>query len=59
MQKSGAAWWPADRVEVEKTLAMLVHGLGESRFRQLMEQGRDTNLERAVAYVSNMPVNQA
>jgi tetratricopeptide (TPR) repeat protein len=53
MQSSGAAWWPADRMEIEKTLEMLRAGLGEERFQELMELGKHMSLEQAVAYATN------
>ena len=49
---SGAAWWPADRVEVERTRQQLWAALGEAEFGRLWEQGRGMSLERAIGYAT-------
>jgi len=48
---SGAAWWPADRVEVERTRRHLREALGDDEFARLWEQGAGMGLERAVELV--------
>ena len=49
---SGAAWWPADRVEVERTRQQLRATLGEAEFGRLWAQGRGMSLERAIGYAT-------
>jgi len=51
--ESGAAWWPADRVEVEKTRAMLLSALEEHEFKAAWAAGEAMTLEQAIAFVSN------
>lgn len=53
MGASGAAWWPADRVEVEKTRAILQSGLSEAEFTTAWVNGQGMTLEQAIAFVSN------
>jgi tetratricopeptide (TPR) repeat protein len=53
--KSGAAWWPADRVEVEKTRAILESGLSENEFTAAWTKGQEMTLEQAIAFASNDP----
>ena len=50
---SGGAWWPADRVEVEKTRAILQSELGKDEFRGAWAEGQTMTLEQAIAFVSN------
>ena len=50
---SGAAWWPADRAEVEKTRALLQSALGEAEFKTAWAEGQGMTLEQALAFVSN------
>jgi predicted ATPase len=53
MRESGAAWWPADRVEVEKTRAMLQAALGENEFKAAWAAGQAMTLDQVIAFVSN------
>lgn len=46
---SGAAWWPADRVEVERTRTRLRALLDEQEFARADAQGRGLSLEGAIA----------
>jgi predicted ATPase len=50
---SGAAWWPADRVEVEKTRALLQAALAENEFKSAWTAGQSMSLEQALAFVSD------
>jgi tetratricopeptide (TPR) repeat protein len=52
LSSSGAAWWPADQVEVERTRERLRGSLGEPAFTQLWEQGQELDLEDAIAWAS-------
>ena len=51
--ESGGAWWPADRVEVEKTRALLESTLGENEFAAAWKTGQSMTLDQAIAFVSN------
>ena len=51
--ESGAAWWPADRVEVEKTRATLQSSLKENEFKEAWAAGQSMSLDQAIAFVSN------
>jgi predicted ATPase/class 3 adenylate cyclase len=48
----GAAWWPADRVEVDRTRSRLHAALGEGRFEQLWAEGQAMSMSQAVAYAA-------
>ena len=49
---SGAAWWPADRVEVERTRRHLRQALGDEAFEAAWERGRGMGLDGAIAYAT-------
>lgn len=51
--ESGAAWWPADRVEVEKTRALLQAALEEHEFKAAWAAGQFMTLDQAIAFVSD------
>ncbi|MEZ4518550.1 MAG: hypothetical protein R3C44_17590 [Chloroflexota bacterium] len=48
LTSSGAAWWPADRVEIEHTLTRLRESLGDDRFTTLWAQGATLTLPEAM-----------
>jgi tetratricopeptide (TPR) repeat protein len=48
----GGAWWPADRVEFEATLARLQSALDEQSLELLWTGGRGMSLEQAIAYAN-------
>lgn len=50
---SGAAWWPADRVEVERTREILRSGMEEPEFRAAWTAGQSMTLDQVIAFVSN------
>jgi tetratricopeptide (TPR) repeat protein len=50
MTAGGAAWWPADRIEIERTRRLLKEALGEAEFARLWEQGQGMDLEAALAW---------
>jgi predicted ATPase len=50
---SGAAWWPADRVEIERTRAILQSGMEEPAFRAAWAAGQSMLLDQAIALISN------
>ncbi len=49
---SGAAWWPADRVEVERTRRHLREVLGDAEFDAAWARGRALGLDAAIAYAT-------
>jgi predicted ATPase len=51
---SGAAWWPADRVEVEKTRAILESELDRNAFAKAWKEGQNMTLDQAITFVSNV-----
>ncbi len=50
---SGAAWWPADRVEIERTRATLSEALDEAELTRLLAQGAAMPLIAAVDWASS------
>jgi predicted ATPase len=50
---SGAAWWPADRVEVENTRSILQSELNKDEFTAAWSTGQGMTLEQAIAFVSD------
>ncbi|MEJ2707205.1 MAG: tetratricopeptide repeat protein [Anaerolineales bacterium] len=45
----GGAWWPADRVEIERARARMQSALGDA-FEALWVQGQSMRVEEAIAY---------
>lgn len=52
LMSSGAAWWPADQVEVDRTRRQLREALGEAEFERLWSQGQAMSLEAAITMTS-------
>ena len=52
---TGGAWWPADRVEVERNREMMRSALGAVHFAQSQEAGARLNLDQAIAFASELP----
>lgn len=50
LDATGAKWWPADRVEVERNLKHLRLSLGAPQFEAAWEEGKKMNLETALAF---------
>ena len=48
----GGAWWPADRVEIERARERLRAAL-DDRFAELWAQGQSMGVEEAIAYATN------
>lgn len=48
----GAAWWPADRVEVERVRSNLGAALGEERFEEFRAQGQAMDMAQAIEYAT-------
>lgn len=55
LKATGGAWWPADRVEVERNREMLKSALGKDEFETATKAGSAMNLDQAVAFASNEP----
>jgi tetratricopeptide (TPR) repeat protein len=55
LKVTGGAWWPADRVEVERTEAILREALGEEELAAAREKGEAMTLEEALAFASKIP----
>ena len=52
LKTAGGAWWPADRVEVERTQAMIRTALGEGVYAAAQKKGAAMTLEQALAFAS-------
>lgn len=52
---TGGAWWPADRVEVERNRQMIRSALGADEFAQAQKTGASMNIDQAIAFASNEP----
>ena len=50
---SGAAWWPADRVEIERTRESLQSGINEDEFQAAWKAGQSMSLDQAITFVAN------
>jgi tetratricopeptide (TPR) repeat protein len=51
LETIGGAWWPADRVEIERARTRIHSSLGDE-FEALWAQGQAMSVEEAIAYVS-------
>lgn len=51
--ESGAAWWPADRVEVERNRALIEGALDGPVFEAAWTAGKGLGLDRAVAFANS------
>jgi len=52
LKVAGGAWWPADRVEVERNQEMIRTALGEEKWAAAQKKGMEMNLEQALAFAS-------
>jgi len=50
---TGGAWWPADRVEVERNREMMRAALGADEFAEAQKTGAAMNIDQAIAFASN------
>jgi len=53
LKATGGAWWPADRVEVERNRKMLQSALSADEFAKAQKTGAAMNIDQAIAFVSN------
>lgn len=52
---TGGAWWPADRVEVERNTEMMRSALGEQEFNTAWATGKSMSLEQAIDFAAIDP----
>jgi len=50
---TGGAWWPADRVEVERNLEMVRSCLTQNEFANAQKAGMSMNIDQAIAFASH------
>jgi len=53
LKATGSAWWPADRVEVERNRAMLQSALGADEFSKAWKDGGEMTIDQAIAFAVN------
>jgi tetratricopeptide (TPR) repeat protein len=53
LKSTGGAWWPADRVEVERNYAMLRSALPADVFAKAQKIGEGMNIDQAITFASN------
>ena len=53
LKNTGGAWWPADRVEVERNRAMMKSALGADDFVKAWERGGTMDLDQAIAFATD------
>ena len=51
LESVGGAWWPADRIEIERARTLIATGLQET-FEPLHKQGESMDFEAAIAFAS-------
>lgn len=52
LKMTGGAWWPADRVEVERNREMMQSALGADEFAKAQKTGMAMNMDQAIAFAS-------
>ena len=55
LKSTSGAWWPADRVEVERNREMLRTALGVDGFAEAWKSGEAMTIDQAIAFASNEP----
>jgi hypothetical protein len=50
---TGGAWWPADRVEVERNREMMRSALSDDEFTKAWKKGREMTIDQAIAFASS------
>jgi tetratricopeptide (TPR) repeat protein len=53
LKVTGGAWWPADRVEVERNREMMQSVLGSHEFSKAQKTGAVMNIDQAIAFAAN------
>lgn len=52
---TGGAWWPADRVEVERNREMMQSALSADEFAKAWKTGEAMNIDQAIVFATNAP----
>lgn len=55
LKVTGGAWWPADRLEVERNREMMMSALSADEFAKAQKTGMAMNIDQAIAFASNEP----
>ena len=55
LKVTGGAWWPADRVEVERNREMMQSALGADEFAKAWKVGKVMDIDQAIAFASHEP----
>jgi predicted ATPase len=53
LKVTGGAWWPADRVEVERNREMMRSALSADEFTEAWKKGGAMNIDQAIAFASD------
>jgi predicted ATPase len=53
LMSMGGAWWPADRVEVERNREMMRSALGTDEFTKAWKAGEAMTIDQAIAFATN------
>jgi hypothetical protein len=53
LKVTGGAWWPADRVEVERNRKMMQSALSADEFTKAWKTGGAMNIDQAIAFASD------
>lgn len=53
LESTGGAWWPADRVEVERTHELIKSSLDEDVFKSAWGHGKSMNIDQAIQFATN------
>ncbi len=53
LKATGGAWWPADRVEVERNREMMQSALSADEFAKAQKTGAAMNIDQAIAFATN------
>jgi tetratricopeptide (TPR) repeat protein len=53
LQSTGGAWWPADRVEVERNREIIQTALAPDEFTKAWKKGGGMTIDQAIAFASN------
>jgi len=55
LQSTGGAWWPADRVEVERNRQMMQSALSPEEFGAAWGAGTEMNIDQALQFAADGP----
>ena len=53
LQSTGGAWWPADRIEVERNREFIRSSLNDDEFTKAWKQGGAMTIDQAISFASN------